>query len=217
MNSSNIHIQICRAREDVNAALERLQRTYCHGVLVMTGRWPDDSSNQLEAFRSKSGKMVNIRVVEPRDREELQRYVRSLSAPARYSRFLGGLSELPTSELNRFVRIENDSECTVVATTVIDSVETIVAEARYAFQLDTLCFEFGFSISDSSRRQGIGKALLNYLERLAASFGAVRMFGDTLRSNETIVGLANGYGYRPSRSPGDWKLVRYEKALPGKE
>jgi GNAT superfamily N-acetyltransferase len=217
VSNNNIQIQICRAREDVNAAIERLLLTYCRGMLVMTRQWPNDSSNQLEAFSSKGGKMVNIRVVEPRDREELQRYVRSLSARTRYSRFLGGLSELPTSELDRFIRIDNDSECTLVATTVVDGAETIVGEARYAFQLDTLNFEFGISTSDSSRRQGIGKALLKYLERLAASFGAVRIFGDTLRSNETIVGRANKYGYHPSRSPGDWRLVRYEKTLPRKE
>ena len=40
---------------------------------------------------------------------------------------------------------------------------------------------------------------------------AKRLFGDTLRSNEAMIGLARKSGYRFTHSPGDWKLVRFEK------
>jgi GNAT superfamily N-acetyltransferase len=137
----------------------------------------------LIAFRAKNGKAVNIRVVEPGDRLELQRYVCSLSPRTRYNRFLGAVSEFPAPELDRLIHPDEDEAGTVVATAIVDGTESVVGEARYAFQADTLSFEFGFSISDGWRGLGIGEALLKYLERRAASFGAERMFGDTLRSD----------------------------------
>ena len=43
--------------------------------------------------------------------------------------------------------------------------------------------------------------------------GATRLFGDTLRSNEAMIGLARKSGYAFLPSPGDWKLVRFEKHI----
>ena len=39
------------------------------------------------------------------------------------------------------------------------------------------------------------------------------MFGDTLRSNEAMIGLARKSGYAFANSPGDWKLVRFQKQI----
>ena len=83
---------------------------------------------------------------------------------------------------------------------MIEGPETIVGEARYAFDADTESFEFGLSIDDRWQGQGVGSALLNNLECRAAAFGATRLFGDTLRSNEAMIGLpANPVS--PSRQP----------------
>ena len=55
---------------------------------------------------------------------------------------------------------------------MVDGFETIVGEARYAFNTDTSSFEFGLSIDDRWQGHGIGKALLKNLECRAAAFGA---------------------------------------------
>ena len=39
------------------------------------------------------------------------------------------------------------------------------------------------------------------------------MFGDTLRSNDAMIALARKSGYAFANSPGDWKLVRFEKQI----
>ena len=96
---------------------------------------------------------------------------------------------------------------------MVDGFETIVGEARYAFDADTASFEFGLSIDDRWQGQGIGKALLKNLECRAAAFGAERLFGDTLRSNDAMIALARKSGYAFTPSPGDWKLVRFEKQI----
>ena len=179
----------------------------------MTALQLDDLQQYSDQLRTKSGNPVTVRFVEPRDREELQNYIRSLSQRSRYNRFLGAMSELPKSELERFIHIGEADRFTVVATMLVDGFETIVGEARYAFHADNNAIEFGLSIDDRWQGHGIGKALLKNLECRAASFGATRIFGDTLRSNESMLGLARKADYSFTHSPGDWKLVRFEKEI----
>jgi RimJ/RimL family protein N-acetyltransferase len=173
----------------------------------------DDLKQYSDVLRARNGDPVKVRFVEPRDAEELQNYVRSLSTRSRYNRFLGATSELPKSVLDHFIHVGLDDGFTVVATMRIDGFETIVGEARYAFHPDTESFEFGLSIDDRWQGHGIGSALLKNLECRAAAFGARRLFGDTLRSNEVMIALARKSGFAFTNNPDDWKLVRFEKPI----
>jgi RimJ/RimL family protein N-acetyltransferase len=173
----------------------------------------DDLKQYSDVLRSRSGSLVTVRFVEPRDAEALQNYFRSLTSRSRYNRFLGAMSELPPSELDHFIHVGEADRFSVVATMKVDGIETIVGEARYAFDTDTDSFEFGLSIDDRWQGHGIGKALLGNLECRAGAFGARRLFGDTLRSNDAMIGLARKSGFAFTQSPGDWKLVRFEKHL----
>lgn len=95
----------------------------------MTALHLDDLKQYSDVLRAKNGSEIKVRFVEPRDREELQNYIRSLSAGSRYNRFLGALSELPKTELERFVHVGEAGRFTVVATMLVDGFETIVGEA----------------------------------------------------------------------------------------
>ena len=173
----------------------------------------DDLKQYSDVVRLRSGEPVTVRFVEPGDAEELQSYFRSLSTRSRYNRFLGAMKELPHNVLDRFVHIGESDGFSVVATTQVDGFATIVGEARYALHADTGSLEFGLSIDDRWQGHGIGAALLGNLECRAAAFGAGRLFGDTLRSNDAMIGLArkSGFGFVPN--PEDWKLVRFEKPI----
>jgi RimJ/RimL family protein N-acetyltransferase len=173
----------------------------------------DDLKQYSDTLRSRTGDAVTVRFVEPRDAEPLQNYVRSLSTRSRYNRFLGAISELPQTLLEHFIHIGEAEQFSVVATMMFDGRETIVGEARYAFHAETSSIEFGLSIDDRWQGQGIGRALLKNLECRAASFGAEQVFGDTLRSNQQMIALARKAGYAFTASPGDWKLVRFEKSI----
>ena len=154
---------------------------------------------------------LKVRFVEPGDAGALQAYIRSLTTRSRYNRFLGAISELPQTLLEHFVHVGEDERFSVIATMMIDGHETIVGEARYAFDADTGSFEFGLSVDDRWQGQGIGSALLGNLECRAAAFGSKRLFGDTLRSNEAMIALARKSGFAFTHNPDDWKLVRFEK------
>ncbi len=173
----------------------------------------DDLWQHTDVLRSRNGAAVTVRFVEPRDADALQSYFRGLTSGSRYNRFLGAMSQLPPSLLDRFIHVGEADQFSVIATTQVDGFETIVGEARYAFNFETSSFEFGLSIDDRWQGHGIGKALLKNLECRAAAFGAERLFGDTLRSNASMIALARKSDYAFTNSPGDWKLVRFEKHI----
>jgi GNAT superfamily N-acetyltransferase len=173
----------------------------------------DDFRQYSDVLRARSGEAVTVRFVEPRDADALQNYFRSLTTRSRYNRFLGAASELPPSLLDEFIHIGEADRFSVIATLRADGHEIIVGEARYAFDPETDSIEFGLSIDDRWQGHGIGKALLKNLECRAAAFGAERLFGDTLRSNDSMIALARKSDYAFMHSPGDWKLVRFEKLI----
>ena len=177
----------------------------------MTTMRLDDLRQYSDVLRTNNGEVVTVRFVEPRDAGALQNYFRSLTTRSRYNRFLGATRELPPSLVEDFIHIGEADRFSVIATMLVDGHEIIVGEARYAFENGSI--EFGMSVDDRWQGYGIGKALLKNLECRAASFGADRVFGDTLRSNEAMIGLARKSGYAFTPTPGDWKLVRFEKHI----
>jgi len=179
----------------------------------MTALRFDDLRQHSDVLRARNGDAITVRFVEPRDADFLQNYFRGLTARSRYNRFLGAMSQLPPTLLERFIHVGEADQFSVIATIEVDGFETIVGEARYAFDFQASSFEFGLSIDDRWQGHGIGKALLKNLECRAAAFGAASMFGDTLRSNESMIALAKKSGYAFGNSPGDWKLVRFSKPI----
>jgi GNAT superfamily N-acetyltransferase len=173
----------------------------------------EDLKQHSDILLVPTGRSLTVRFVEPRDADALQGYFRALTVRSRYNRFLGAMSELPQTELDHFTHAGQDDRFSVIAVMTIDGFETIVGEARYAFEPNTARFEFGLSIDDRWQGQGIGSALLRNLECRAAAFGAQRLFGDTLRSNDVMIGLARKSGFAFAPNPDDWKLVRFEKHI----
>ena len=180
----------------------------------MTTMRLNDLRQYSDVLRARNGEVMSVRFVEPRDAEALQNYFRSLTTHSRYNRFLGAASELPASQLEQFIHIGEADRFSVIAIMPVDGHEIIVGEARYAFDPDTASIEFGLSIDDRWQGHGIGKALLKNLECRAASFGATRLFGDTLRANDAMIALARRAGYAFTNTPGDWKLTRFQKQIP---
>jgi len=136
----------------------------------------DHLQQYSDVLFSRSGDLVTVRFVEPRDAQALQDYFRSLSVRSRYNRLMGAASELPQTQLEKFVHLGHGGGFSVVATTRVDGGDMIVGEARYAFDPETASFEFGLSIDDRWQGQGIGAALLANLECRAAAFGAEHVF-----------------------------------------
>jgi GNAT superfamily N-acetyltransferase len=179
----------------------------------MTALRLDDLRQHSDTLLLPTGQSLTVRFVEPGDAGALQAYFRSLSVRSRYNRFFGAVSELPSTLLDHFVHAGEGDRFSVIAVMTLDGFETIVGEARYGFDADAGSFEFGLSVDDRWQGHGIGSALMGNLQCRAAALGAQRLFGDTLRSNEVMMALARKSGFAFTASPGDWKLVRFEKHI----
>lgn len=173
----------------------------------------DDLKQYSDTLRTRQGDALTLRFVEPRDTAELQHYFRSLSTRSRYNRFFGAISELPKGLLHDFLQVGERERFSVIATMMIDGFETIVGEARYAFEAETSSLEFGLSVHDRWQGRGIGAALMKNLECRAAAFGAEHLVGDTMRSNDVMISLARKSGFAFVNHPDDWKLVRFSKEI----
>jgi GNAT superfamily N-acetyltransferase len=165
-------------------------------------------------FRAKRWPDIRLalRPVRPSDGDALQTYVRALSQQSRYNRFLGAANELPASELARALAANGRDTLTLLLTSTAEDRERVVGEARVALSCAERAGEFSMSIADDWQHLGVGSALLAEIERKAAADGIELLFGDTLRTNEGMIGLARGRGFRVG--PGfEARLVRIQKRL----
>ena len=146
------------------------------------------------------------------DGDALQSYVRGLSPQSRYNRFLGAANELSASELARTLAANGRDTLTLLLTSTADDCETVVGEARVALSCAERAGEFSMSIADDWQHVGVGSALLQEIERKAAADGIEWLFGDTLRTNEGMIALARGRGFRLGAGL-EPRLVRIQKRL----
>ena len=161
-------------------------------------RWPD--------FR------LALRPARSSDGDALQAYVRGLSPDSRYNRFLGAVNELPALELARALGANGLDTLTLLLTSTAGDRETVVGEARVALSCAKRAGEFSMSIADDWQHLGVGSALLEEIERKAAADGIELLFGDTLRTNEGMIGLARRRGFRLGLGF-EPRLVRIQKRL----
>ena len=123
------------------------------------------------------------------------------------------MQELPHDRLDHFIHAGEHDRFSVIATHDHRRHRDHRRRSPLWVRAGTGSFEFGLSIDDRWQGQGIGSALLGNLECRAAAFGAARLFGDTLRSNDVMIGLARKSGFAFAAQPDDWKLVRFEKHI----
>ena len=133
-------------------------------------------------------------------------------AQRRAREWIGGGPENPWAKLARALAANGRDALTLLLISTAAGRETLVGEARVALSCAERAGEFGMSIADDWRRLGVGSAVLEEIERKAAADGIELLFGDTLRTNDGMIGLARARGFRlgPGFEP---RLVRIQKRL----
>lgn len=162
-------------------------------------------------MRLRDGMRVTVRPACPRDAGCIQDYVRSLSLPSRYGRFLAPINELSPAELAR-VGGNDNRHGTLIAESKIGGARVIIGEARYALGSDGKTSEIALSVADAWHGRGIGTLLMDYLECRARSLGVTTLVGDVLRSNTAMRKLARKSGF-DTGVPADATLVRIVKDI----
>jgi len=183
-----------------------------HASLNQSAFGAGHSEFRMLRAKSRPDIWLALRPARLSDGDALQTYVRGLSPQSRYNRFLGAANELPASELARALAANGRDALTLLLISTAAGRETLVGEARVALSCAERAGEFGMSIADDWRRLGVGSAVLEEIERKAAADGIELLFGDVLRTNEEMIGLARRRGFR--LGPGfEARLARIEKRL----
>ena len=181
-------------------------------MIYTIGKYP---AHLIDVVRVADGSRVTIRPTLPQDVELQRMFFRSLSAEARYCRFMTRVSELPETVAERFTSIDYRTHVALLAEVFDDGGrETMIGEARYIVdERDPTTCEFAIAVADDWQASGIARALLDRLERQAAASGIRRMVADTLITNRAMQRLAARAGFTIRASREDATLARLEKVL----
>jgi len=197
----------CRA-EILGIARRRTKDT---AMTYMILRYP---VHLIDFVSAANGRRVTIRPMLPQDFKLQREFFRSLSAGARYGRFLTSFNELPDAVAERLGKIDYSRHLALLAEVFEGNSETMVGEARYVIdEHDPATCEFAIAVADNWQGCGIGRALLAKLEREAAASGIRRMLADTLHDNKAMRRLAARRGYAVKANHDDARLVKLEKQL----
>lgn len=180
-------------------------------MLYAIHRYP---TQLVDVLRLADGRQVTIRPILPQDAAIEQAFIAALSPAARYDRFLGPMRQLPASVLDAFTHVDYRSHLALIAEHFSGGVETIVADARYVARPDEpRAAEMAVAVADGWRGAGLASRLLGRLERSAAEAGFNRLTGETLATNDAMVGLARKHGYAVRRNPAAPTLLSLDKDL----
>jgi GNAT superfamily N-acetyltransferase len=167
---------------------------------------------KLEQLSAAAPGRLWIRTAGARDVEGLAAHFGALSCTSRYNRFMGAISNFSRIAQDCLIHSGKADRFTLVAELREQSREFIIGEASYGFDHGANCGEFAISVSDQWQSQGLGSALLGALQFRAVSLGHFELFGETLKTNDRMKGLARREGFAFSRPP-DWRAVRFDKKL----
>ncbi|HEX5959206.1 MAG TPA: GNAT family protein [Hyphomicrobiaceae bacterium] len=171
----------------------------------------------IDVVRIGDGVRVLIRPVLPQDAGLTAAFFSGLPARARHHRFLAPTRELSPALIKRFTDIDYASHVALVAEVFADGQETVVAEARYAFDGDPAVAELAVSVAAEWQGRGLGGLLLCKLIRRAADTGISRLVGETLSSNAAMLRLACKAGFTLTPSANVRGLVELAKVLRPRE
>jgi RimJ/RimL family protein N-acetyltransferase len=150
----------------------------------------------------RDGRAVSVRPIRPEDRDGLHAAVLSLSADARYTRFMAPKRELSSKTLDAATSPKPDQEFALVA---VDGGEggAIVAGARYASAPESEVCEFAVTIADQWQGIGLARRLMEILMQVAAQDGFKTIEGFVLATNSSMRGLARRLGFDDKSCPDD--------------
>lgn len=181
---------------------------------TMTYTIPRYPVHLIDVVSAANGRRVTIRPMLPQDFKLQQEFFLSLSAGARYCRFLTSFNELPDTVAERLGKFDYSRHLALLAEVFDGERETMVGEARYVIdEHDPAACEFALAVADDWQAFGIGRALLAKLEREAAASGIRRMRADMLYDNKAMRHLAVRSGYAVKANRDDARLVKLEKEL----
>ncbi|MCW5657705.1 MAG: bifunctional acetate--CoA ligase family protein/GNAT family N-acetyltransferase [Burkholderiaceae bacterium] len=159
------------------------------------------------------GETLTLRPIRPEDEGQHLRFIEQLSPEDIRMRVFAPRRELPRSELARLTQIDYAREMAFLAErSGPDGQPETIGTVRAVSDPDGIEAEFAIVVRSDLKGRGLGRLLLDKLERYARAQGLQRITGVVLRENEAMLGLAQHVGFvidgSKAREPGVVPLVR---------
>ena len=145
----------------------------------------------------RDGRPLEIRALQPSDREELLRAVGRMSDQSIYRRFFSPKRHFADREVAAYVDIDFVGHVALVAVTSENERPTIVGGARYVI-LGPGSAEVAFAVVDGFQGQGIGGLLMKHLIALARQAGLEELIAEVLPHNTPMLKVFERSGLRTS-------------------
>jgi GNAT superfamily N-acetyltransferase len=158
----------------------------------------------------RDGRVVDVRQLQPGDREGLAAAVGRLSDRTRYLRFAGAKPRLSKRELDFLVDVDHYRHEAIVA--IDPTTRRGVALVRYIQVSDEPgVAEIAATVTDDWQGHGLGTELLAQLAERARDNGFSAFRASVLASNRRSIAMLLAAGFAPL--PGGGVLREYELAL----
>lgn len=134
----------------------------------------------------RGGKLLRLRLVGPKDREQLRQGFMNLSSASRYKRFMGGKHSISDAELSYFTEIDQVNHFAIGVVELTGTGDEVrgVGVARFIRLLDdSECAEVAITVIDDMQGKGIGAILLEALVEAAVERGIKRFRFECLPQN----------------------------------
>ena len=161
--------------------------------------------------RLKNGTAVTLRPLRVDDRERMAKAVRGLDPQTIYTRLFSHRKELTEAGIDRLMRVDDESEVVIVATTGRGADEAIVGGGRYVVTGAGRA-EIAFTVEEDQQGQGLAGRLFAALADVARGRGIAVFEADVLAENPSMLRVFGRTGL-PMRKRSEGGIVHVELTL----
>ncbi|MBR0871408.1 GNAT family N-acetyltransferase [Bradyrhizobium tropiciagri] len=144
--------------------------------------------------RLRDGRSVNIRALEPGDRNELLNAIGRTGSQSLQRRFFAPKRSFTEKEIDFFTNIDFSNHVALVALAEEDGREVIIGGGRYVVT-DPGTAEIAFVVIDDYQGQGVGTLLMHHLAILARRAGLAELCAEVLPENTAMRKVFGKFGF----------------------
>jgi RimJ/RimL family protein N-acetyltransferase len=145
----------------------------------------------------RNGERVEIRGLQPQDRDDLIAAVGRTSSESLYRRFFAVRRHFTETEQSFYMNIDFVSHVALVAVANENGHPTIIGGGRYVVDEPGQA-EVAFTVIDTYQRQGVGAALLRHLAIIAREAGLRELVAYVLADNRGMLKVFEKSGLKYS-------------------
>jgi GNAT superfamily N-acetyltransferase len=145
----------------------------------------------------RDGRALEIRALQPADRDDLIAAVRRMSDESIYRRFFSPRRHFSEGEVDYYINVDFINHVALVAVLPDQGRAVILGGARYVVTQPGTA-EVAFAVDDAHQGLGIGALLMKHLAAMARRAGLERLTAEVLAGNAAMLSVFSKSGLRAS-------------------